>query len=161
MSRNVIGLDLSLAATGIAVWNNRKGCIFGREVKTKADVQIEARIHAIRVAIVEAVVEYTPHLAVIEDYAYGKARFGGQRILQLAELAGVIKSCLFLSDTVFYLYSPTALKKSATGFGDADKDLMISIARRYWPECPTDNVADAIHLAHYGSDTYNNLVEAG
>jgi crossover junction endodeoxyribonuclease RuvC len=45
-------------------------------------------------------------------------------------------------------YSPSEVKKHATGKGNASKDQMIDAAKRKWPTVPIedDNHADALHI---------------
>lgn len=130
----------------------------GKEIKTTAKDQLEKRIDIILGEVLDVMDEFPPKLAMIEGYAFSRGRGGGRGLLQLGELGGVIKNALYVHNVVISLLPSNSLKLWATGFGDADKQLMLKIARRHYPACPTDNVADALHLAHYGADQWEALM---
>lgn len=56
----------------------------------------------------------------IEGYAYSST---GQ-VFQIGENCGLLKHKLWESNTPFSVYAPSAIKKFATGKGNANKDLM-------------------------------------
>lgn len=161
MTQLIIGLDLSLAAAGVAVWHRGQDkFLLGKEIKTTAKDQLEKRIDIILGEVLDVMADFNPELAIIEGYAFSRGRGGGRGLLQLGELGGVIKNALYVNGTAISLLPSSSLKLWATGFGDADKSLMLNIARRYYPACPTDNVADALHLARYGATHWEELMPA-
>lgn len=66
-----------------------------------------------------------------------------------AELQGVLKALLEDLGMQYRGYSPTEIKKRATGKGNASKDAMVAAARAKWPglNIPDDNTADALWIA--------------
>jgi len=112
---------------------------------------------------VEAVVRiHQPELIVLEDYAF----MANGRITQLAENVGVLKARLSLFTIPLQLVAPTAMKKFATGKGNANKDdiwsafiTQYSTAEGWAAQChpkaarigsPVADIADAYFLAQYG-----------
>jgi len=65
-----------------------------------------------------------------------------------SEIQGVLKLwCESLSPKVEYRgYSPSEIKKFATGKGNASKEAMVEAAKRHWPGVGDDNEADALWI---------------
>lgn len=129
----VLGLDLSLTATGAAT---RHG-----ELRTyRWRHRGEARLKEARDAI-ELLLEVEPvNLVVIEGYSYGSHT----RSFDLAELGGVVKTMLFERGESYVAIPPTKLKKFATGTGIASKAAVVSAyTARTGREVADDNQADA------------------
>lgn len=126
MSKRILGLDLSLTATGWAlVWDGspKWGVIKSRNRSVK-------RLSEIRNAVLDIINQTQPSLAVIEGYSYGSSH----GMAGLAELGGVIRLLLLDMGIPFIVVAPATNKKFATGKGNAEKDLMLkrvfSIGRR-------------------------------
>jgi Holliday junction resolvasome RuvABC endonuclease subunit len=51
-------------------------------------------------------------------------------------------------------YSPSEIKKHATGKGNANKEAMIAAAKVKWPNVGDDNEADALHLLDLARSEY-------
>lgn len=156
MRRRVLGLDLSLTSTGMVVWN-RQVLDFANPKTNPKTGQNEHRIDLIVMEVRRLLETQQPVLTVIEEAAF--SRGGKGQLTQLAELAGCVKRELFLHEAVFVMRTSTANKLTATGNGKASKPEMLAAGRLVWPECPNDDVADALHLARWGWDAYTQLVE--
>ena len=98
-------------------------------------------------------------LVVIEDYAMGAKG----RVFHLGENCGLLKHKLWHNGLRFVVIAPTALKKFATGKGNADKcamveafrqrtDIDLSSALHGGRNCgsPISDVVDSWWLADYG-----------
>lgn len=127
-----IGLDLSLTSTGYAF-----GETTGRiAVKSKG---VE-RLEAIRYQVVARVLQAEAECAILEGYAYGRPN----QAHQVGELGGVIRMVLHEMHIPFIVVAPTALKKWATGKGNATKDAMIAAAiRKHGFKGDSNDEADA------------------
>lgn len=134
---NVVGLDLSLTATGIAYAD-------GSFTTVTTAAKGEERIVALRSAVLNAVI--FADLVVIEGYSMA-SRHGAH---QLGELGGVIRVALHEAGIPFVEIAPTRLKKWATGKGNANKDEMLVRAARLWPTVTTNDEADAGFLRQMG-----------
>jgi len=146
-SVKVLGLDLSLTATGIY-------CdVCGGEVfkpKTKG----AERLQAIRAAIA-AHYEHSD-VAIIEGYSFGSQ---GRATFNIGELGGVTRLSLYDASIPFIEVAPAALKKFATGKGNVGKDEVLAAAIRKFNFMGTDNnEADAYILNRIGNSHYNGSI---
>ena len=143
MNNCVLGLDLSLTATGWAlVWDGspKWGVIKSRNrsVKRLSEIRNEVRV---------IIYQEQPSLAVIEGYSYGSH----QGMAGLAELGGVVRLLLLDMGVPFIVVQPTTNKKFATGKGNAEKDLMLKRVFQHWgADMNNNNEADAFALAQFG-----------
>lgn len=142
MSRpTVVGLDLSLTATGIA------GADWAKTLKPKNTGY--DRLRNIRDSVV---LDYTASadLVVVEGPSYG-SKTGNQH--ERAGLWWLIAYALWMRGTPLAVVPPSNLKKYATGSGIADKDrVMASVVRRFDWFDGDNNAADAAVLAAMGYD---------
>jgi len=132
--KRVIGLDLSLTATGVAypsgrvaTWRSKhRGC--ERLLELRDDVLAAAR---------------RADLVVMEGYAFGRP----QQAHYLGELGGVVRLGLYEVGTPFVVVPPSVLKGYACGRGNAPKDeVLVSAVRRLGYEGADNNQADALWL---------------
>lgn len=147
---NVVGLDLSLTATGIATPN-------GIDV-----IRVPLPPHATewqrtrRLQSLSALIDRRVRLAVadvvlIEEFAFAKSDAYAHA---LGELAGVVKVCFYQRGIPFVMVPLASLKKYATGKGNANKDQMLAAAVRQCPEIEDNNAADAYFLRQMGLGHY-------
>lgn len=170
-----MGLDLSLTATGLLVmedlrvrrWRLLETEPVGQEGQSRGllpsgmfrghqDERIEWSVSHIR----KAWRKFRPDLVVIEEYAFG-AR--GRGLTGLHEHGGVVRNFLFRVEAPYVVVTNNVIKEYATGKGRASKKEMIQAAIDLWPAFPkdlkkNDNVADAYHLAHFGTTNYSSLL---
>lgn len=140
-SDRIVGLDLSLTATGIC---DERGARFH-----KTDLRGMERLNDILDAVIWAVV--SSDLVVIEGYSYGSAN----QAHQLGELGGIIRHYLHTSRMAYVDVPPSTLKKFATGKGNAGKPDMLAAAIRAGYEGPNDdNCVDAWWLRILGLYKY-------
>jgi Holliday junction resolvasome RuvABC endonuclease subunit len=143
---DVLGLDLSLAATGLACGEHGS-----ERLNTPAsEVSGMPRLQVIR----DAVLAHAPFAAVVvvENYAYSR---GDAHAHALGELGGVVRLALFEAGIPYVDVGPSSLKKWATGKGNAGKDEMLAAAiRRFGFEGYDNNEADAWLLRAMGLAFY-------
>jgi len=143
----VVGLDLSLTATGIAdgsgvrtIKTNLRGC----------ERLIFVRDHIAHVVRDSWHYVPGPPLVVIEDYAYHGRHAHSH---QLGELGGVVRVALHEAAVPWVAVVPSTLKRYATGKGNAPKVQMVTSAReRLAYAGHDDNEADALWLRALGMD---------
>lgn len=153
----IIGLDLSLTATGVAIIDNGAVTVTTVGSKGAADAslverlrrldQLEARI----VDAIEASEGPLPDLIVIEQPAFSRTTgHHHDRSGLWWRIVGVAQD--FYSDVVEV--TPGGLKKYVTGKGNASKDeVLLAVARRFPSvEVANNNEADALVLAAMGAD---------
>lgn len=156
----VVGLDLSLTATG---WATPEASGVYHPPRKMAGCE---RLAHLRDQIMN--VRYGPwgtisddgqgnvttgllpvDLVVIEDYAYSRAN----QAHQIGELGGVIRLAFHEAQVPFVVAAPTARAKYATGKGTAGKSEVLAAAiRRLGYEGHDDNEADALWLRAMGLD---------
>lgn len=134
---NIVGLDLSLTATGVA---KNGGCqtIRFKIVKNASELDKVARLRDLG-RLVDRECKGAD-LVVIEGHSFN-SQFSHAH--SLGELHGVVKVCLFQRDIPFVLVPPASLKKFATGRGNAGKDEVLSAAIRDGSPASENNAADA------------------
>jgi len=115
---NVIGLDLSLTGTGIALAD--------RTIHVQPKCRGVERLAYIRREVLDIVSLYDsvipePLLVAIEGYAYSQAN----QAHQMGELGGVIRLALFDADIPFTVVAPQTIKMYATGNGGAKEDAVL------------------------------------
>lgn len=109
--QSVVGLDLSLTGTGIAVWNKDKFELLTVDTSKKTGL---VRLHY----ILEEVIRSLPDkpLVVIEDFAFSR----GTGAYSLGGLGYLVRWSLWTSNIPFILVKPNQLKKFLTGKGNVD-----------------------------------------
>jgi len=137
---SIIGLDLSLTATGYAdesrieVWRPKNK---GHE-----------RFLFILDAINAALTWHSDAIIAIEGFSFGSK---GRSLYEIAGLGYLVRHELWTREVPYVEVPPSSLKKYATGRGNVGKDEMIAAAiRRFGYEGPADNNAvDAFLLRHF------------
>ncbi len=148
----VMGLDLSLTATGIACARHR-WLVLDTPARKTCGLQ---RVRFIRDGVLEHTFEdgLLHDLVVLEGYSYGSK---GNALFELGELGGVVKMALFEAGIPIVIVTPQQRAKFATGRGGAGKDEVIVAAVRrfgYEDERPNNNAADAWILRCMGLEQY-------
>lgn len=151
--KRIVGIDLSLSSTGICIsmGDNKKAY----SVATQPRDGMFGRYHLTLTSIMDAVNKDTTDymsVVILEDYAYGFNTYRkSSSILQLAEIAGIVKYNLYFCGTPTFLVSPTMLKKWVTGKGTSKKDEMrLHLFKKYNVEFETTDEGDAYGLADFG-----------
>lgn len=138
----VLGLDLSIAATGLA---RPDGSTFTIPVRMPGDwrlMEIEAEVHK----VVQEGVDY----AVIEDLPTHAKAAGITGMVH-----GAIRLLLMTENVPYVVVTPATLKAYATGKGNSDKTAMALAAfKRTGREFADDNQCDAFWLRAAGLDWY-------
>lgn len=153
MSTISIGIDPSLAATGIAVLDSGNivevRLIKSKPTKEKTPSDEIQRLIKIKSDIIEILEKYEPAVVCIEGLAF-MAR-NTSALVQLAGLNYMIREYLNEKGIKFIIIAPSTLKKFITGNGAAKKDVMlIEVYKRYGVTILNDNESDAYSLAQCG-----------
>lgn len=143
MSNNlkIVGVDASLTSTGVVALEKDKVYPYTIQRKsTGVERLIEIR-EIVRAEIVSA------DIVVIEGYAFARAN----QAHQIGELGGVLR-VMFHEEKIKYIEAaPSAVKKFATGKGNAKKeDVVLSVYKRWGKEFETTDETDAFVLAKIG-----------
>lgn len=146
---NVIGLDLSLTATGVATAQE--------SFAIRCSERGMPRLHSVRNRIIGTVTLNRPDLVVIEGYSMGTAR-QSSHAHGLGELGGVVRLWLWEAGVPYVDVPPACLKKYATGAGNARKEAVLIAAVRRGAEVRDNNEADAWWLRAMGMDALGSPV---
>lgn len=145
----IIGLDLSLTNTGVAIIEDGKlvhSCLIKSKPQGDRHIDELKRILGIVNSIVELMVK--PDLVVIENLAFMAQ---GTSLTQLAGLSYIVRSVVMDMGAKFVLVAPSTLKKFITGKGNGDKNLVLMEVYKRWDVSFTnDNEADSFGLAQIG-----------
>ena len=148
MTPRVIGVDLSLAATGVS---NGKWCRTIATKGTNADtiVQTDRRLRQIADDVAKDTLSVD--LVVIEGPSHN-SRYG--HAWDRAGLWWRIVHRLLAADVPVAVVPPMIRALYATGKAGAKKEAVLLAAARRWPDCPiaNNNEADALVLAAMGLD---------
>ena len=143
----VVGVDLSLTATGIA----KNDSVYGVETATlSSKLRGISRLRGLACGVSRQCDRGS--LVVIEGPAYGSM---GPGFHERAGLHWLVVDQLWVRGILPIIVPPTVVKKYATGKGNANKGAMIDAATRRYPHVQTggdDNQVDALWLAAMGLD---------
>lgn len=142
---NVIGLDLSVARTGVALPDGTTASIAVRIRPHASDSDHADRLIAIASELRALILDQVIDLAVIEGYG-----FHSHRLARNAELGGVVRITLRAIGAEIVTVAPATLKKWATGNGRAGKDAMVAEAARRGYQPANHDEADAALLREWG-----------
>lgn len=161
-----VGIDLSMAATGLTVYRNDGGepssCAELQTVKTKPkdyDTDIERRE-----SIVDYIMGKIPEgvsMVMVEDYYIPRnpKRIGSA--IALIELGSLMRSAMWRRKVPFAVPVASQIKKFATGKGNAGKEVVFRDVWRRWKiDAKDDNQADSCALAFMAEAAFrvvNNL----
>ncbi|OPG13751.1 hypothetical protein B1L11_06800 [Microbispora sp. GKU 823] len=141
----VIGLDLSMTATGIATWDGRPLSTV-RTVASDGDQRLRRIMVTVRADAYDYVAKTPIDLAVIEDlptHAHGAGITG--------MVHGAVRVALMELGVPYALVPPATLKKFATGRGNATKpDMRMALFQRAGLDIRDDNQVDAWWLRAAG-----------
>lgn len=154
----VVGLDLSLTGTGIAIIGEagiRTALIGSKGKKADSLAQRAARL----ARLFEQITNLIPQgaLVVIESPTPGSMGSQHDRSGLWWLIVNHLQPFHIVAEVV-----PGTAKKYATGKGDADKDQVLAAAIRRYPtaEVVNNNIADALHLAAMGARYLGHPQEA-
>jgi len=140
----IVGLDLSLNATGLAWAAN--GHTQTETLKPPKGITGLPRLDWICCQVRERTA--TVQLVVMEGLSFASK---GQMSLERAGLAYAVRLQLWRLTVPFVTVPPSTLKKFVTGSGKAEKNkMLLEVWRRWHIEAADDNQADAVGLVMIG-----------
>lgn len=153
--KRIVGLDLSLTATGIAVvtktdrgYRLTASTVTSKGRRDASVLERDARLRELEAGIV--------HHAVGAELVVIEAPFSGVRggsPIDRDGLHWIVYRALIARGVPLALIPPTSLKLAIAGAGNADKAAVSSAVTKMWPdlEIGSSDVADAAGLAHLGA----------
>jgi crossover junction endodeoxyribonuclease RuvC len=156
---NVIGIDLSLTCTGIAIITPDEVTTQRVVSRGKADATLEQRtmrLHNLALDISNTVWDSKPELVLIEAPAFSRSNPG------MHDRSGLWWMIVQMLDSLVIVeVSPTCRCRYATGRGNASKDDVLSaVVRRYaGVDVNGNDEADALILAAMGARHLGHPIE--
>ena len=120
----VMGLDLSLTASGYAIFGAEDKFLHWGTVEPPSQLETLRRIQWTVLHLKAIITSFQVTEVAIEDYAYSQFGVSGS-IAQIVENAGAVKQMLIGENIQVFCHSITEIKKHATGIGKASKDQML------------------------------------
>jgi crossover junction endodeoxyribonuclease RuvC len=127
--KNVLGLDPSLSSTGLIVLNSVGEKLYEISLKTKKLRGME-RLKFIKDHLLMVIKKYEIEDVCIESYAFGVRQSRSK--FNLGELGGIIRLTLHEQGVQYIDVAPPTLKKYVTGYGNADKIMMVEAVSKRW-----------------------------
>lgn len=143
----VLGLDLSLTATGVALPDGRVQLLRPPSCCNRG----MRRLRWFRQKIQPMLTVNRVDWVYVEGYSFGSRNSHAHA---LGELGGVVRLAIFETPGVEYIdVPPSTLKKYATGKGNAKKELvLVEAVKRLGYQGSDDNEADALWLRALGCE---------
>jgi Holliday junction resolvasome RuvABC endonuclease subunit len=125
------------------------------------------RYHNISNWIVEKINLYKVNVVFLEDYSFNSTG----RVFNIAENAGVLKYRLWNEGKQIYTIPPTVIKKTATGKGNSNKEIMqqffieettvnfkeqFKLTEKQWS--PSSDLIDSYYVCKTGCFNYYNML---
>jgi Holliday junction resolvasome RuvABC endonuclease subunit len=128
-------------------WAHSVGASGVWDLSIRRDESGGMRLLRLRAKLNKASEAELPDVVVFEAARHAAPKMQGALTVQ-AELQSVIKVWCYDNSIEYRGYSPSEIKKHATGKGNANKDAILKAARQRWPdvEIVDDNEADALWL---------------
>jgi crossover junction endodeoxyribonuclease RuvC len=137
----IIGVDASLTGTGIAILQD------GETTTERLDNELKGvkRLVYLRDCITR--IAAGADLVTLEGYAFARPN----QAHQIGELGGVLRVALHEAGIKVLEVAPAAVKKFATGKGNANKEaIAVGVFKRWKREFATNDETDAFVLAQIG-----------
>jgi crossover junction endodeoxyribonuclease RuvC len=140
----VVGLDLSRTCTGICLLTETTYNAFTIRPK---ELEGMKKLQFLRDMLFDKIDQFKPTLAVVEGYSYGSKN----KPFKIGEYGGVVKLGLYDRNIYTIIIPPTAVKRFATGKGDATKkEVRDAIKARYGWVIKSLDASDAAACALLG-----------
>ena len=137
----IVGVDASLTSTGVAM------CIDGETYTNVIQSSKKGVERLIDIKTMVSPIVSDADLVVIEGYAFARPN----QAHQIGELGGVLRVMFAMMGLKYIEVAPAALKKFATGKGNANKEAVaVGIFKRWHCEFNNNDEADAFVLAQIG-----------
>lgn len=138
---NILAIDPA-TKTG---WAHSCGTSGTWDLSIRRDESAGMRLIRFRSKVNEILRAVGVDLLVFEAARNAAPKMQGALVVQ-AEIQGVLKAWCEDNAVAYRGYSPSEIKRRATGKGNANKAAMVAAARLRWPSVADDNQADALWL---------------
>ena len=137
----IVGLDLSLTATGWATYNVDSKALNSGTISNKLKGMDRLNEIVITIESLLDLKDIDSCEVYIENYGFASKG----RVVYQGELGGIVRYMLWKHGIKYYDVPPTTAKKLLTGRGNCEKSLVLKeLYKRYKIDVSDDNIADAI-----------------
>lgn len=126
-------------------WAHSAGASGTFDLSVRRDESAGMRLLRLRGKLEEIRATVGLDLVVYEAARHAAPKMQGALVVQ-ATIQGALLLWCETHGLEYRGYSPSEIKKHATGKGNAGKELVLAAARQRWPEVRDDNEADALWL---------------
>ncbi|MFC2166840.1 crossover junction endodeoxyribonuclease RuvC [Acidobacteriota bacterium] len=160
----VLGIDPSLKSTGYGLieYTDQEYSVWAYgTIKPKKDNLFHHKLNEIKIKIEELIDTYKPEEVAIENTFYAQ---NVKTALILGQVRGAALIAISTQDLPLFEYSPLEIKKSVTGYGQADKNqvsLMIRTLLNITDNKMETDASDALGAAfcHLNSRLFQQKIE--
>jgi len=157
MNEVFVGLDLSLASSGVITYNHEKGIIIKKLIITKPTSSMEERFEIILKEVDFIKTLENRQGVYIEGLSHGSV---SSKKAELAAAHYIVRYNLYQSNILFKVIPPNSLKKFATGKGQVKKNLMLlHCYKKFGEEFESDDLCDAYLLTRMAHQEYTDSLE--
>ena len=147
--KKIIGFDPGLTTTGwglIENFKNREFYITHGLIRSNEQKKLSIRLNLIYENVFQLVKKYSPDFIAVEKIFSNK---NPSSTLKLGKARAIIFLVAGMCGIEVFEYSPNTVKKNLVGYGHAEKQQMIEMIKRFFPDLKTidHNAADALAVA--------------
>lgn len=154
---NILALDLSLTATGVAYPDGTTALYKTSPLPDKADAAKARRLIELERRIMDAIMAWLPDVVVVEGFSYGSK---GASVDQVYGLGWVVRLAIVNLQFPLAVVPPASVKKYATGSGNAKKpDMRMAMFKFTGDDIQDDNECDAKWMWLMARDAYSGAGE--
>lgn len=125
----VLGIDPSSQATGFGILeysrDNYRALSYGT-IKPSRSLLFHQKINQIKQELEKLIDTYSPEEVAIENPFYAQ---NIKTAITLGQVRGAVLIAIASRNCLLYEYSPLEIKKAVTGYGQADKDQVLTMVK--------------------------------
>ena len=145
----ILGVDPGLNKTGWAIINsyaNFDTHIAHGEIITKSNQELGKRLSIIYDKLLKVFNMFSPNAVAVEKIF---ANQNPESSLKLGKARGMVYLVAAKNDLIIHEYSPNTVKKNLVGYGHANKEQILKMLKRIFPELSlsSEDAADAMAVA--------------
>ena len=147
--KKIIGVDPGLINTGWAIiesLGSHDKYVSHGVIITKSNESLEKRLNKIFTELLVIFEKYSPEVVAVEKIFSNK---NPESSLKLGKARGIVFLTAGRNNLVVNEYSPNTIKKNLVGYGPADKNQIIQMLKRLYPNIhlTSEDAADALAVA--------------
>lgn len=148
MSKDVLGLDLSMNATGYYLNAEVNGVWKPPKNKARGFERLDWFVQNLNKLVKENNIQF----CAVEDFAFAA---NASRAFDIGGHGYLLRYLLWKKEVASVAVPPTVVKKYATGKGNVKKnEMMLFIYKKWGQEFHDDNIADAYALHRFGLEYF-------